>query len=681
MSHHITLVGNPNTGKTTLFNKLAGTRQKVGNWAGVTVDCKTGFFSVAGQRVDMTDLPGIYSFATESGGIDESVARHFLNKGEYDVIVNVVDATNLKRNLKLTKELIELGRPMIVVMTMTDLARKMRIMPDLEMLAENMGITILDGHGLSVIDLQKQVLALVETLKAKPIAAQSKPVKTWLSGVMKQQAKAHNTTEFVDRIVLHPLLGIPIFLLAMYAMFALAIGLGTLFIDPIDSFTAYWFVSFPSHWMQQVGVPHWIIIVLANGLGGGAELVATFVPVIACLYLCLSFLEDSGYMARAAFIIDRVMLSIGLPGQAFIPLLLGFGCNVTSIMSTRSLSNSKQRMLTMAMAPFMSCSARLAVYVMFVSVFFRDNGGSLVFGLYLLGILMAVGTAWIFRKQLFKDVHASSFIEMPHYHRPRWGNIVLSSWHKVRGFVIRAGKTIIVVSAILTILNSVPSWRSVAEGGKPSALAEVGQVITPAFSPIGMGDNNWPAAVGVFTGVLAKEAVVGTMDALYSNVAGGNDQAEYISPFANLKAVSAILWSNLTGAMSTLIDPLGLSAVSDAQHEETLSLGHQKMVSLFNGWQGAFAYLVFVLLYTPCAAAIGALVKEGGLLWTGVVTAWSTSVAYVGAVCTYQVLTFSQHPTSSLVSMGIAIAWIVLFVFGLKWWIKPTLDKNIIARG
>ncbi|MGO3344322.1 MAG: ferrous iron transport protein B [Marinomonas sp.] len=681
MSHHITLVGNPNTGKTTLFNKLAGTRQKVGNWAGVTVDCKTGFFPVSGQRVDMTDLPGIYSFATESGGLDESVARRFLKKGDYDVIVNIVDATNLKRNLKLTKELIELGRPMIVVMTMTDLARKMRIMPDLVALAENMGITILDGYDLSVSELQKQVLALVETLKDTPMTTASKPVKTWLTGVMKQQAKALNTTERIDRIVLHPLLGIPIFLLAMYAMFALAIGLGTLFIDPIDSFAAYWFVAFPSHWMQQMGIPHWIVVVLANGLGGGAELVANFVPVIAFLYLCLSFLEDSGYMARAAFIIDRVMLSIGLPGQAFIPLLLGFGCNVTSIMSTRSLSNPKQRMLTMAMAPFMSCSARLAVYVMFVSVFFRDSGGTLVFGLYLLGIVMAVGTAWIFRKQLFKDVHASSFIEMPHYHRPRWGNIVLSSWHKVRGFVIRAGKTIIVVSAILTILNSIPSWRSAAEGGKPSALAEVGQVITPVFMPIGMGEDNWPAAVGVFTGVLAKEAVVGTMDALYSDVAGSSDQADYISPLVNLKDSGIILWDNLTGAVKTLVDPLGLSAVSDAKQADTLSLGHKKMESLFNGWQGAFAYLVFVLLYTPCAAAIGALVKEGGLLWTGVVTGWSTSVAYVGAVCTYQILTFAQHPVSSLIAMGIAFVWLLFFVIGLKIWIKPKLDKNIIAVG
>ncbi len=679
MSYHITLVGNPNTGKTTLFNKLSGTRQKVGNWAGVTVDCKTGFFSVRQQHVNMTDLPGIYSFATKLGGIDEAISRQFLNKGEYDVIINVVDATNLKRNLKLTKELIALGYPLIVVLTMTDLARKIHAMPDITTLNNNMGVQIIDGYQLSISELQTQIVNLVDELKVQPTTAKTKPIDQWLSGVMKEQAKAQNTMELIDRIVLHPWFGIPIFLLAMYAMFAFAIGVGNLFVNPVDLLTGYWFVSFPSHWMQQLGVPNWINVVLAHGLGSSIQLVSTFLPVIGCLYVCLSVLEDSGYMARAAFIIDRVMLSIGLPGQAFIPLLLGFGCNVTSIISTRSLSNPKQRMLTMAMAPFMSCSARLAVYIMFISVFFREHGGSLVFGLYFLGIAMAVSTAWIFRKQLFKDIQASSFMEMPHYHCPRWSNVCLSSWHKVRGFLIRAGKTIVLISSILTILNSVPSWKSAEEGGKPSALAEVGQVITPVFSPIGMGSNNWPAAVGVFTGVLAKEAMVGTMDTLYTNIDNRITGANYVSPFANLKETSSIFWINLKGMITTLIDPLGFSSVSDAKSEAILSLEHQRMMSLFDGWQGAFSYLVFILLYTPCATAIGALIKEGGLLWTGVVVGWSTSVAYIGAVYSFQILTFIDHPIKSLLYISLASLWILFFILGLKSWIRPKINKNIIA--
>ncbi|TYL48890.1 ferrous iron transport protein B [Marinomonas sp. IMCC 4694] len=701
MTFHIALVGNPNTGKTTLFNKLAGTRQKVGNWAGVTVDCKTGFFNSVdtvngtNTRVDMTDLPGIYSLDNQTGGMDEVIARRFLTQDDYDVIVNVVDATNLKRNLKLTQELVALGRPIVIVLTMTDLARKLNIMPDIDVLSKNIGVPIVDGHPLSVADLQGQLLGHVQALPSvldtilqgdKSIKHPVPSLSTWLNNVVTGRAQANNFTDKIDRIVLHPWLGIPIFLLAMYAMFAVAIGVGTLFIDPIDQFAGYWFVVFPSHWMAQLGAPEWLIVIFANGLGGGVQLVASFIPVIGFLYLCLSVLEDSGYMARAAFIVDRIMSSIGLPGQAFIPLLLGFGCNVPSIMATRSLTNVRQRMLTMAMAPFMSCGARLAVYVMFVSVFFRENGGVLVFGLYLLGIVMAVGTAWIFRKQLFRHARVSVLMEMPHYHRPRWSNVGLSSWHKVRGFIVRAGKTIILVSAVLTILNAVPSWQSTEEGGKPSALAEIGQVITPMFAPIGMGDDNWPAAVGVFTGILAKEAVVGTMDTLYSGITrdGSNTMTssdiEYESPISNLIGSLSLLGSNLAGVVTTLTDPLGLTSVSDAK-SQVIAPGNSNMVALFEGWKGAFSYLVFVLLYTPCAATIGALMKEGGLLWTSVIVAWSTSVAYVTAVFSFQLLTFTDHPFSASVTMGLAALWLIFFIIGLKVWVKPRIESNIIAVG
>ncbi|MCB5161147.1 ferrous iron transport protein B [Marinomonas algarum] len=696
MTFHISLVGNPNTGKTTLFNKLAGTRQKVGNWAGVTVDCKTGVFIRGSERVDMTDLPGIYSLNNQTGGMDETIARRFLTQEDYDVIVNVVDATNLKRNLKLTQELVALGRPMVIVLTMTDLARKLNIMPDVARLSKNIGVPVVDGYQQSMSELQATLLSLfhrlptaLDTLLQRE-ASQPTPVRdisVWLHQVVTGRSQAKNITDKIDQIVLHPWLGIPIFLLAMYAMFAIAIGVGSLFIDPIDTFAGYWFVTFPSYWMTQLGVPDGLIVVLANGLGGGVQLVASFIPVIGFLYICLSILEDSGYMARAAFIVDRIMSSIGLPGQAFIPLLLGFGCNVPSIMATRSLTNVKQRMLTMAMAPFMSCGARLAVYVMFVSVFFRDKGGLLVFGLYLFGILVAVGTAWIFRKQLFRDVRVSVLMEMPHYHRPRWSNVGLSSWHKVRSFVLRAGKTIVLVSAILTILNAIPSWKASEEGAKPSALAQIGQMMTPIFSPIGMGEDNWPAAVGVFTGVLAKEAVVGTMDTLYTDMARAdvsssseNTLIEYESPLSNLLGVVALLGENLSGAVSTFTDPLGLTSVTEAKNQ-ALTAGSYQMLVLFDGWKGAFSYLVFVLLYTPCAATIGALMKEGGLLWTIVIVAWSTSVAYVAAVFSFQLLTFASHPVSASLTLGLATAWLIAFIVALKVWVKPKVDKNIIAVG
>lgn len=678
MSLHITLVGNPNTGKTTLFNKLAGTRQKVGNWSGVTVECKTGHFQ-AENKVAMTDLPGIYSFAKETGGADEWVARRFLKGEQYDVIINVVDATNLKRNLKLTAELAQLNRPMIVVLTMTDIAANMGQKHDLARLAFNLGVPVIDGQALSVKALQLAIEEQAQGLLAEPFYQAPRPAKQWLEGVIESQPPRRTMTDKIDTVVLNPWLGIPLFLFAMYAMFAIAIGVGSLFIDPIDTLAGYWFVTLPSHWLNVWHAPDWLITVLADGIGGGIQLVAGFIPVIGFLYLCLSILEDSGYMARAAFIVDRLMMSIGLPGQAFIPLLLGFGCNVPSIMATRSLTNTRQRMLTMAMAPFMSCGARLAVYAMFVAVFFKANAGLIVFGLYLMGIVVAVGTAWLFRKQLFHHVQASVLMEMPHYHRPRLNNVGLSSWHKIKGFVMRAGKTIVMVSAVLTVLNSVPSWRTVAEGGKMSALAEVGQVITPVFEPIGMGAENWPAAVGIFTGVLAKEAVVGTMDALYSS-AVAVAAPEYISPWQNLKEVGHILWGNLSGIWDTIADPLGLATVTDASNQAQ-TVTHQQMIALFDGWQGAFAYLVFVLLYTPCAATIGALVKEGGTLWTAVVVAWSTSIAYISALLVYQLLTLSEHWLISFEFIAAAVSLLAIWVILLQRWVRPRLDKSIIAVG
>ena len=678
MSLHITLVGNPNTGKTTLFNKLAGTRQKVGNWSGVTVECKTGYFQ-ATDKVAMTDLPGIYSFANETGGADEWVARRFLKGEQYDVIINVVDATNLKRNLKLTAELARLNRPMIVVLTMTDLAESMGQKLDLARLAFNLGVPVIDGQALSIKALQSAIEMQARELLEEPFYQAPRPARQWLEGVIETQPLRRTMTDKIDTVVLNPWLGIPLFLFAMYAMFAIAIGVGSLFIDPIDALAGYWFVTLPSHWLSVWHAPDWLITILANGIGGGIQLVAGFIPVIGFLYLCLSILEDSGYMARAAFIVDRLMMSIGLPGQAFIPLLLGFGCNVPSIMATRSLTNTRQRMLTMAMAPFMSCGARLAVYAMFVAVFFKANAGLIVFGLYLMGIVVAVGTAWLFRKQLFHHVQASVLMEMPHYHRPRLNNVGLSSWHKIKGFVMRAGKTIVMVSAVLTVLNAVPSWRGVDEGGKVSALAEVGQVIAPVFEPIGMGAENWPAAVGVFTGVLAKEAVVGTMDALYSS-AVALSAPEYTSPLENLSEVGQVLWRNLSGIWDTVADPLGLASVGDAT-SQTESVTEQQMLTLFSGWQGAFAYLVFILLYTPCAATIGALVKEGGMLWTGVIVAWSTSIAYIAALLTYQLLTISAHWIASLEFILAGLVTLVLWIVLLKYWIRPRLDQSIIAVG
>ncbi|SVC84027.1 uncharacterized protein METZ01_LOCUS336881, partial [marine metagenome] len=312
-------------------------------------------------------------------------------------------------------------------------------------------------------------------------------------------------------------LGIPIFLGAIYLMFTIAINLGGIFIDFFDILLGALLVDQTTELMTSAALPGWLIVIVADGLGGGIQLVATFIPVIGFLFLCLSIMEDSGYLARAAFVVDRLMISIGLPGSAFVPLIVGFGCNVPSVMASRSLARENDRLMTIAMAPFMSCGARLTVYALFAAAFFENSGQNLVFLLYLLGIAMAIFTGWIFRKQIFDGRISPSFHEMPAYHIPIFRNIMLTTWFRLKSFIFRAGKTIVAVVVCLSFLNSLGTDQSFGnENTEKSLLSVIGKSITPVFKPMGLTVDNWPATVGLFTGIFAKEAVVGTLDALYS---------------------------------------------------------------------------------------------------------------------------------------------------------------------
>ena len=288
-----------------------------------------------------------------------------------------------------------------------------------------------------------------------------------------------------------------------------------------------------------IGTPQWMVVLLANGLGGGIQLVATFIPVIGFLFFCLSILEDSGYMSRAAFVVDRFMSRIGLPGTAFVPLIVGFGCNVLAVMASRTLCRDSDRLLTISMAPFMSCGARFTVYALFAAAFFPKNGQNIVFALYLMGIVIAVLTGFIFRKQIFREEMTPSFQEMPAYHIPVLRNLLLTTWMQLRSFVMRAGKTIVLVVIGLSFLNSYGLDGSFGnEDSEASALSLVGKAITPIFAPLGIQEDNWPATVGLFTGIFAKEAVVGTLDAT---------EAAFVS-----------IWVNAQDLAGALTDPLGI---------------------------------------------------------------------------------------------------------------------------
>ncbi|GAL05424.1 ferrous iron transport protein B [Photobacterium aphoticum] len=402
-------------------------------------------------------------------------------------------------------------------------------------------------------------------------------------------------------------------------------------------------------------LPVWLVTILADGIGGGIQTVATFIPVIACLYLFLAMLESSGYMARAAFVLDKVMQKIGLPGKAFVPLVLGFGCNVPAIMATRTLEQERERKLAAAMAPFMSCGARLPVYALFAAAFFPENGQNVVFSLYLLGIVAAVMTGLILRHTLYPGSSDSFIMELPDYELPTMRNVGIKTWQKLKKFVLGAGKTIVVVVAILSFFNSLGTDGSFGnEDSANSVLSKAAQVVTPVLAPIGVKADNWPATVGIITGIFAKEAVVGTLNSLYAPAAE-DDGAEYDLSASLHEAVSSI-GQNL--ADINYSDPLGIT-VGELKNLDEAAAEQEVDTSLFGNIQAHFvssaaamAYLIFILLYTPCAAAMGAYVREFGKKYSAFIAGWTMLLAYTFATLFYQLAHFMDHPVTSMLWIG-----------------------------
>jgi ferrous iron transport protein B len=465
----------------------------------------------------------------------------------------------------------------------------------------------------------------------------------------------------IDQIVLNRWLGIPIFLGVMYLLFMFAINVGSAFIDFFDILFGTIFVDGLGRLLSAIGMPDLITVVLADGMGGGIQTVATFIPVIACLFLFMAFLEDSGYMARAAFVMDRFMRFVGLPGKSFVPMLVGFGCNVPAIMATRTLESRRDRILTILMNPFMSCGARLPVYALFAAAFFPRAGQNVVFLLYLIGMGMAVVTGLIMKHTLLKGEAAPFVMELPSYHLPTLKGVLIRTWERLKSFILRAGKVIVVMVMVLSLLNSIGTDGSIGnEDSENSILSSVSQSVTPVFAPMGISQENWPATVGIFTGVFAKEAVVGTLDSLYTQL--GQDQAaaagveleeEGFDFFGGIGEAFATIPANLADLGGTLLDPLGLSVgdVSDldtaAEEQAVAFTTFGQMAQRFDGRIGAFAYLLFVLMYFPCAAAMGAVYRETNAGWTAFVGFWTTAVAYWSAVMFYQIGIFSRNPSSS----------------------------------
>ncbi|MCU7890076.1 MAG: Fe(2+) transporter permease subunit FeoB [Candidatus Thiodiazotropha sp. (ex Ustalcina ferruginea)] len=753
----IALAGNPNCGKTALFNSLTGIRQRTGNWPGVTVDRKEGRFTIDSEEVTVVDLPGIYSL--DASSLDEKVTRDYLLSGGADLIVNIVDASNLERNLYFSVQMLEMGVPLLLALNMMDVARKRGIEIDVQRLNQDLGcpvvpIVAVSGEGLTKLkgaiqdlaagavsggfalaqdELVEQAIMAMEP--ALPVVEkQSHSNRRWLllkmlegdrfaldhsdevllaqvhhwqeviedrvdedldihiadtryghahaisQNVTQQRGRVEKTlSDRIDKVVLSRLFGIPVFLAVMYLMFMFAINIGGAFIDFFDGVAGAVFVDGFGHLLTVMGLPGWLIVLLADGAGGGIQVVATFIPIITALYLFLSVVEDSGYMARAAFVMDRFMRSIGLPGKACVPMIVGFGCNVPAVMATRTLESERERKLTILMNPFMSCGARLPVYVLFAAAFFPANGQNLVFSLYLIGIMVAILTGLIMKKTLLSGESAGFMMELPHFHMPTVRGVMLRTWDRAKLFIKEAGQVIVLMVLVINTLNSIGTDGSFGnEDTEHSLLSTMSKAVTPLLAPMGIHQDNWPATVGVFTGILAKETVVGTLDALYTHL--GSDEAGVVEsdrPFDFWQSIgdaTATVPENLLGIKDLLTDPLAMdvgdisSAEAAAQAQAVNIDVFGAMAARFDGQAGAFAYLLFILLYSPCVATIGAIRREAGPRWATFVVAWSTGIAFISASLFYQMTTYADHPQSALVWIIGLIALLVAIIGGLRYW-------------
>ena len=684
MSIRIALAGNPNCGKTTLFNDITGSKQHVGNWPGVTVEQKTGKYK-KNKEIEIVDLPGIYSLSPYSA--EEIVARDYIVDENPDVLIDIVDGTNIERNLYLTLQVLETKIPTVIALNMMDEVEASGTKIDVKKLSKILGVPVIpivarNGKGVNELMEAAQKIASSKTqsndlevfspqvnnyiteivgllddndnqnhksssyemwqaikiLEEDEIVIEKLPgnkrakitsivekansdfngdteaeiadqrykfisevVNKTVSKPLKANGQRKETTsDKIDKVLTNRIIAIPAFLVIMYALFSITFGEGPLGIGVWlqTIVTDFWDGPFTETIMgaiESMGAADWATGLVGDGILAGVGGVVSFLPQILVLFLLMSFLEDSGYMARVAFVMDRLFRRFGLSGKSFIPLLMGYGCSVPAVMASRTLESEKDRRLTIMITPFMSCGAKLPIYLMFAATLFTQyNQTLIIYSIYMIGIVVAVIGALILSNTLFKGETSNFIMELPQYRIPTLRSVLIHAWEKVKGFAIKAG-TIILGSTILIWFLSSFNFSGMCEMDE-SILASIGRGIQWIFTPLGFGE--WRASVAVVTGWIAKENIVSTFGVLF----GAAD------------------------------------AVSEAAAEGTAAL--PGLSAVFTQ-AAAFSYMAFNLLCMPCFAAVGAIKKEmGSWKWTGITIAFQMVTAYIVAFIVYHVCMF-----------------------------------------
>ena len=617
MTPRIALVGNPNSGKTTLFNRLTGTRQTTGNWPGVTVEKKTGVVRQGQIVMTLIDLPGIYSLSPYSQ--EELISRNYIVHDAPDVVINIIDATNLERNLYLTLQLKKMNRPLIIALNMMDEVLSHGDQLDVSRLSAQLDVPVVPisaRQGTGMDDLMQSVMLILRQRKnrfqavpvpdeqAVPLPAdQAVPVPDeqaepadeteseteamyHLAASIHDQVLIHShsrgtltRSDRIDQVLTHKILAIPVFLLVMFLVFQLTFheNLGGRLTAGLEYLIGDRLSRAVSTWLTAAQAPEWIASLLVGGVIGGVGGILTFLPQIALLFLFLSILEDTGYMARAAFIMDRLFQKLGMSGRSFIPMLMGFGCTVPAIMATRTLESERDRRLTIMVTPFMSCGARLPIYAFFTGIFFTSSKGLITFSMYLLGVAVAFASAFLLSRTVLRGEDTPFIIELPPYRLPDVKSLLLHVWDKVRDFIVRAGTIIFAMTLVVWFLQSFSITLQRVSDSAASIFGRVGSWIAPLFVPLGFG--TWQAAVALLTGIIAKESVVATLEILYAGDA-------LVRQFTPLSAI---------------------------------------------------AFMTFTLLYMPCLAAFGAIRREmHSWRWTLAAVTYQTGAAYLMALVVFQ---------------------------------------------